>query len=115
MVRLFRKKVLTNSPISLSRNNLPWLVRYVTSNAVNKFERKTSGREAVRAGKGFTLFFTNEEMNDVIKIIKSLKASGLLIDGLTKTVNYKIKKQENGFAWVLLAPLAALLVEPVMS
>ena len=54
-------------------------------------------------------------MNDVIKIIKSLKASALLIDGLTKTVNYKIKKQENGFAWVLLAPLAALLVEPVMS
>ena len=48
-------------------------------------------------------------------LLKSLKASGLLIDGLTKTVNYKIKKQENGFAWVLLAPLAALLVEPVMS
>ena len=54
-------------------------------------------------------------MNHVIKIIKSLKASGLLIDGITKTVNYKIKKQEDGFAWVLLAPLSALLPEPVMS
>ena len=30
-------------------------------------------------------------MNDVIKIIKSLKDSGVLIDGVTETVKYEIK------------------------
>ena len=36
------------------------------------------------AGKGFTLFILNEDMN-VIKIIKSLEDSGALIDGVTET------------------------------
>ena len=34
-------------------------------------------------------------MNDVIKIVKSLKDSGLLIDGVTGTVKHEIKKQED--------------------
>ena len=36
-------------------------------------------------------------MNDIIKIIKWLKDSGVLIDGVTETVKYEIKKQEGGF------------------
>ena len=36
-------------------------------------------------------------MNDIIKVIKSLEDSGVLIDGVTETVKYKIKKQEGGF------------------
>ena len=35
-------------------------------------------------------------MNDIIKIIKSLEDSGVLIDGVTETVKGKIKKQEVG-------------------
>ena len=31
-------------------------------------------------------------MNDIINIIKSLKDSGLLIDGVTETVKHEIKK-----------------------
>ena len=45
--------------------------------AINKFERKISGKGAVRAGKGFTLFLLNEDMNDIIKIIKSLEDSSV--------------------------------------
>ena len=48
-------------------------------------------------GKGFTLFISNEDMNDIIKIIKSLENSGILIDGVTDTVKDEIKKQEGGF------------------
>ena len=62
-----RKKALANSPISLSRNNLPWLVSYVTSNAVNEFERRTSGRQAVIAGKGFTLFLRMKKWMMLLK------------------------------------------------
>ena len=56
----------------------------ITSNATNKFEIKISGKGAARAGKRFILFILNEDMNDIIKIIKSLEDSDLLINGLTK-------------------------------
>ena len=64
----------------------------LTSNAIIKLERKISGKGAVRTGKGFTLFISNEDMNDIIKIIKSLEDSGVLIDGVTETVKHKIKQ-----------------------
>ena len=78
------KKVLTNIATFLTRNNLPGLVSNLTSNAVNKTERKISGKGAVRAGKGFTILNLNEDMNDVIKIIKSLEELGVLIDGVSE-------------------------------
>ena len=39
------------------------------------------------------LWISNEDMNG-IKIIKSLDDSGVLIDGVTGTVEYEIKKQD---------------------
>ena len=65
------KKALTNDTIPLARDNLPGLVSNLPSNAMNELERKISRKGAVRAGKGFTLFTSNEDMNDIIKIIKS--------------------------------------------
>ena len=67
------KKALTNIAIPLARDNLPGLLSNLTSNVINKFERKINGKGAVRAGKGFTLFVLNEDMNDTVKIIKSLE------------------------------------------
>ena len=77
--------------------------------------KKISGKVAVRAGKGLILFISNEDMNDIIKIIKSLEDSSVLIDGVTETVKHEIKKQEDRFLRVLLAPSAASLVQPVIS
>ena len=54
-------------------------------------------------------------MSDITKIIKSLENSGVLLDGVTKTVKHEIKRQEGGFLGALLAPLAASLVQPVIS
>ena len=76
---------------------MPGLGNNLTSNAISKFERKISGKGAVRAGKGFNLFFSNKGMNDIIKIIKWLEDSAILIDRVTKTVKHKMKKQEGGF------------------
>ena len=90
MVRWFRQKTLTNIAIPLARDNLPGLVSYLTSNVINKFERKISGKGAVRAGKGFTLFISDKDMNDILKLIKSLEDSGILIDGGTETVKHEI-------------------------
>ena len=100
------KKGVTNIAILLARDNLPGLVSSLFSNSINKFERKISGKGAVRARKGFTLFISNEDMDDIIKIIKSLEDSGVLIDRVTETVKHEIKKQESRFLGALLAPLA---------
>ena len=40
---------------------------------------------------------------------------GVLIEGVTETVEDEIKKQEGGFLAVLLAPSAASLVQQVIS
>ena len=66
------KKTLRNIVIPLAKDKLPGLVRNLTSNAINKFEWKISGKGAVRAGKEFTLFILNEDMNDTIEIIKKI-------------------------------------------
>ena len=49
-----REKALTNIAIPLTRDNLHRLVINLTTNAINKFERKVSGKGAVSAEKGFT-------------------------------------------------------------
>ena len=109
------KKPLVNIGIPLARDNLPGLVTNLASNAINIFERKISGKGAVRAGKWFTFFISNEDMNDIIKIIKSLEVSSVLIDWVIEIVKHEIKKQEGGFLGALLAPLAASIVQPVIS
>ena len=78
---------MTAPAIPLSRDNLSGIV----SNAINKFERKISGKGAVIAGKVFTLLISKEDMN-IIKIIKSLAYQGVLIDVVTETVKHEIEK-----------------------
>ena len=62
------KKALRNITIPLVRENLYGLVSNLNSNATNEFERKISGKEAVRARKGFALFISNKDMNDINKL-----------------------------------------------
>ena len=107
--------MLKNIAISLARNIFPGLVRNLSSNAINKFERNISEKRTARAGKIFTLFILNKNLDDIIKIMNSLEDSNVFIDGITETVKHEIKKQEGGFLSALLAPLAASLVQPVIS
>ena len=69
----------------------------------------------MRVGDRFTLFISNEEMNDIIKIIKLLEDLGLIIDGATETVKHEKKKPKGEFPGALLVSLAASLVQPVVS
>ena len=47
------KKALTNVAIPLARDNLPGSVNNLASNEKNEFEKKISGKGAVRAEKRF--------------------------------------------------------------
>ena len=64
------KQALSDLAIPLARDNLLGSVSNSASNTINKYERKIKRKGAARARKGFTLFILNEDMNDIIKIIK---------------------------------------------
>ena len=43
------------------------------------------------------LIISNDEMNDIIKIVKSLEDSGVLLKGVSKTIQNKAQEQRGGF------------------
>ena len=91
------KKALANIGMPLIGDNLPGLVTNLTSNAINKSERKITRKGAFRAVKRFHLFILNEYMNDIIKIIKPLGDSIVLIDGVTQTEKHEVKNKKEDF------------------
>ena len=54
-----------------------------------------------------TLIILNREMDDVMKIVKSLEESGLLTKGVIKSIKNKGKEEKCGFLLMLLATLGA--------
>ena len=61
------------------------------------------------------LIMPNEEMEDVMKIVKSLEESGLSIKGISETINNEAKEQKDGFLGILLDPLATSLLRSVLT
>ena len=49
------------------------------------------------ASHNTVLIISNDEIGDIIKIVKSLEDSGLLLKGVTKTVQNEAKEQQGGF------------------
>ena len=92
---------------------MPKLATKATSFILDKFERKISGQGAVRAGKRFILFISNEDVDDIIKIVKPLENSGLLIHETSKTAKYEMKK--GGFLLAIMATIAASLIAPTAA
>ena len=54
-------------------------------------------------------------MNDIIKIVKSLEDSGLLLKGVTETVQNEVKEQKGGFLSMLLGTLGASLLGNILA
>ena len=45
------------------------------------------------SGNHATLIISNDDMQDLLKIVKSLEDSGILLDGITETVKNEVKEQ----------------------
>ena len=59
-------------------------------------------------GSGFTtLIVFNGEMEDIMKMVKSLEESGLLIKGVSETIQNEAKEQKGGILSMLLSTLDA--------
>ena len=54
-------------------------------------------------------------MNDILKIVKSLENSGLLIKGVSETIQHEAKEQKEGFLSMLLDTLGASLLGDILS
>ena len=52
-----------------------------------------------------TLIILNEEMEDIMKIVKSLEESGLLTKWISETIKNEAKEQERVFLQMLLGTL----------
>ena len=61
------------------------------------------------------LIISNEAMNDVMKIVKSLEESGLLINGVGKTNKNEAKEQKGGFLGMLIGTLGANLLGNLLT
>ena len=67
------------------------------------------------SGNNKTLIISNNEIEDLIKKVKSLEDSGLLLKGVTESVQNEIKKQKSGFLSMLLGTLGASLLGNLLN
>ena len=62
-----------------------------------------------------TLIISNDEMDDILKIVKSLENSGVLLKGVSETIQHEAKEQRGGFLGMLLGTLGSSLLVDVLS
>ena len=62
-----------------------------------------------------TLIISNDEMDDILKIVKSLENSGVLLKGVSETIQHEAKEQRRGFFSMLLSTLGASLLGDILS
>ena len=67
------------------------------------------------SGGHTTLIISNDDMQDLLKIVKSLKDSGLLLDGVTETVKNEVKEEKGGFLSMLLGTLGTSLLGNMLA
>ena len=62
-----------------------------------------------------TLIISNEEMNDIMKIVQALEDSIVLLKGVTKTIKNGTKEQTGGFLSMLLGTVGASLLGNLLT
>ena len=62
-----------------------------------------------------TVIISNDKMDDILKIVKSLEDSGVLLKGVSETIQHEAKEQRGGFLSMLLGTLGASLLGDVLS
>ena len=61
-----------------------------------------------------TLIISNDEMDDILKIVKSLQDSGVLLKGVSETIQHEAKEQRGGFLSMFLGTLGDSLLGDVL-
>ena len=69
-----------------------------------------SGNRHSSSASHTTLIVSNDEIEGIIKIVKSLEDSGLILDGVTEALQNEVKEQKERFLSMLLGTLGAILL-----
>ena len=62
-----------------------------------------------------TLIISNDELNDILKIVKSLEDSGILLKGVSEAIKDEAKEEKGGFPNMLLGTLGASLLGDLLT
>ena len=62
-----------------------------------------------------TLIISNDEMDDILKIVKSLEDSGILLTSISETIQNEVKEQRGGLVSMLLGTLGASLLGDLLT
>ena len=71
-------------------------------------------KKIYESGKS-TLIISNEEMNDIMKIVQALEDSNILLKGVTKTIKNETKERKGGLLSMLLGTLGASLLGDILT
>ena len=74
-----------------------------------------SGHNNNNNNNNTTLIISNDEIEDIIKVVKSLEDSSLLLKRVTETVQNEVKEQKGGFLSMLLGTLGASLLGNLLT
>ena len=77
-------------------------------------QKKIHGSGATK-GAGVKLIIEQEDMNDIMKIIKALENSGILLKGVSKAIKNETKEQKGGFLSMFLGILGASLLGNLLT
>ena len=72
-------------------------------------------KKILGSGHNTTLIISHDEMKDIIKIVKPLEHSRLILEGVSETIKNEAKEQKRGFLGMLLGTLEASLLENMFA
>ena len=101
--------------MSLAKNVLAPLGLTAAMSAIDgSIQKKIHGSGATK-GACVKLIIEQEDINDIMKIIEALENSGVLLTGVSKTIENETKEQRGGFLSTLLGTLGASLLGNLLT
>ena len=101
--------------LPLAKNVLAPLGLTAAMSAIDGSIQKKIHGSGTTKGAGVKLIIEQEDMKDIMKIIKARENSGILLKGVSKTIKNETKEQRGGFLSMLLGTLGASLLGNLLT
>ena len=101
--------------LPLAKNVLAPLGLTVAMSATDGSIQKKIHGSGTTKGAGVKLIIEKEDMNDIVKIIKALENSGILLKLVSKAIKNETKEQKGGFLSMLPGTLGASLLDNLLT
>ena len=72
-------------------------------------------QKKIHGSRTKALIISNEEMEDIMKIVQSFKETGLLIKGVSTKIENEVKEQKRGFLSMILGTLGTSLLNNLLA